>query len=311
MWWWAALAYAQVEVCSEPYPVAEWRAAMDDVDALLADLNGAGAQQLLLETLHDLRCIDERIAPADLARYARQRSIVAFFDQDIDTAVAWIRVERGTGVRLPDPRRLPAPYRELREVPDTPIAGPTDRGLRVPPGGGVLLDGVLIVEPRARVEVPHIVQIVGAGGEVHETFVIDGASFPDVLLGPPGAPPPPAWSTEPPAAVVAEAASLPEATPSFLPEAVQAKCPWRGQPRSARARGGRVWVNGVAYVVSGDEVAFRRVLRACGEHRALRRFNRWRAAKASWRWFAAPRLRDAMIDALLAREPTVRPDAPG
>src|SRR5688500_15376154 len=137
----AATARAQTEVCAGPLPLAEWEEAMDQVDAALVALDGARADRILDDLVHELRCLDALAPPAAIGRLARQISLVAFFAQDPDELAHWALLARDTSGGAPWPDGVPVPERYLAlvaELPAPQLGRLDDRGLAVPKGGGAL-----------------------------------------------------------------------------------------------------------------------------------------------------------------------------
>ena len=87
-------------------------------------------------------------------------------------------------------------------------------------------------------------------------------------------------------------------------------CAWKTAPKKVSTTGRTVTINRHTYDVrtAGEQAAFRKVLRSCGEFRATRRFNRWREARAQLFSFDARVHRDRMEKALLTEEPRRRRD---
>ena len=56
------------------------------------------------------------------------------------------------------------------------------RGLDLPEGDGLLIDGAIVTRPRASAEAPHLVQRIGSDGRVYETYWQDGVIWPESLL---------------------------------------------------------------------------------------------------------------------------------
>jgi hypothetical protein len=171
---------------------------MDDVDRYLVSDRIQQAAELVDSVERSLPCLDDRADIADVGRFAQQESLVAFYDQDSDETVRWGLLARYTLQEDPWEYGPPA-WRDLvDQAPDPPVAGP-DGGLSFPRGGGILLNGLLLEAPKARVEVPHLVQVVDRDGLPVTTAWQDGAAFAPELLGPPLPLEVPEWYVSPPA----------------------------------------------------------------------------------------------------------------
>lgn len=341
-------AFGQTEVCPGELAVAEWREAMDGVDDALIAGDGTRADRILDALVYELRCARVPATPDDVGRLARQLALVGFFAQDTDEVEVWGLLARQTVGGAPWPADVPMPesfFTMLEQVADPPAVR-AEGGLAAPRGGGVLLDGFLIREPVAVATSEHLGQLVDKRGVVVSTWWQQGASFPDELLTPeptalevprwyvapvppppgdrPGSEPPepvpepePVAEPEPPEPEpVAEPPEpelpepLPEPLVRFDGDGKTAECPWKLEPRQVEASRASVRINKFVYPVRTDEdqVTFRKVLRACGEFRAARRFTKWQVARGKW-FSRAGRYRDAMVDALLSEEP-VRRESP-
>jgi hypothetical protein len=180
----AAPAFAQQEACSgyeQP-----------DLDAHIATLNTAMAAVDIetingtLQDMHDkLPCLSTLIDATDFASYARFKAISAFFEQDEAGAVKWGLAQRYSDPELPWPEMFGEehPFRELIMSADDPtIASLDGMGLAIPPKGGLFLNGTLVLEPRARAEVPYLVQKIMKDESTEVAYWQDGAAFPDWIL---------------------------------------------------------------------------------------------------------------------------------
>lgn len=334
--WLSGAAWSQVEACPGALPLLEWREAMTAVDSALATLDGARADRILDDMVYELRCLREVVSPEDVGRMARQVSLVAFYAQDNDELRYWGLLARETVGDGPWPDGLTVPERYFALVADLPApkTSRSEGGLRVPRGGGALLDGFLVLEPEATVGVQHLFQIADKHGEVLDTVWQTGPAFPeDWTTDAPTQLEVPKWYVAPP-----ERAPLavpePEPEPIDAPEpepeseepmaeepvveappvlrfdgdARTAECPWRVDPRVVEASGREIRVNKHVYPLRSaeEQVAFKALLRSCGEFRAVRRFTRWRDARGHW-FAGASGYKAEMIEALLTEEPKRRP----
>lgn len=196
-------ALAQEEVCAGTLPTAEWREAMDAVDEALAALDGARADRVLDDIVHELRCLGELAEPADLGRLARQVSLVAFWQQDNEEMQTWGLLARKTLGGTPWPEALPVPdrYFELMDAVDLPTPTlQTGRGVDAPGGGALLLDGWQVGEPASEAMTQHLLQVADKKGRVLSTEWMDGTRWPEVRLSDDPSPlEAPTWYVAPPA----------------------------------------------------------------------------------------------------------------
>lgn len=290
------VAQAQEEVCGE---FADWEleVMLDQADGEMIALNLPAAWRTLAETRKELRCLDTLIDPAHLARLAHGRAFLTWLDQqDEETATTWVRLARSMHAEVLLPIEPPPLYREFYgAVPDSEL-GTVDGGLAKVKRGAVFMDGYVLDRPEALVITPHFVQLVDKKGKRIDAWWQDGVAFHEDLLDDPGKDPP-KWAVamspergdvtveqaEP--TVVAEAPAE-GSEQGWISEADEREwmpdCPWAGEEVKADAYGDTVVVNAQSWEVGSAQGAseFREVLGNCYAQRALRRFERWRAAKA-------------------------------
>lgn len=188
--WTPSTALAQEEVCSEFISHDQWADSMDAADAALAAFEPQRADRILEELRKRLPCMDSIAKPTYLGRFGRLMALVAFYEQDEITAVKWGMLQRFAAPDQPWPEEMSEdhPFREMLEFADDPIlAGPEDKGLVFPKRGAVFLNGEILEAPKARAEVPGLVQVTDRHGNIVRSFWQDGAAFPEDILGPPGA----------------------------------------------------------------------------------------------------------------------------
>lgn len=148
-----------------------------------ADLAGAGTK---VTEIHDLLpCAKQVVDTELLATYARWEALVAFFAQDEATSTKWGILSRETWEDYPWPEDMGEdhPFREMlvsSEDPDP--TQPPGMELDIPRGGGVFLNGSLIVAPRALGEIPGFVQVFDKNEQCTDAFWIEGSAFPEWLL---------------------------------------------------------------------------------------------------------------------------------
>ena len=228
---WMSTAQAQTEVCAGPLRVEYWREAMDDVDTAIGEFNGGRATEILDATVYELRCLERPADPRDLGRLARQRSLMAFYQQDIAETEAWaiLAAETIGGAPWPPGVPVPEPYHAFVAAMDPIETTEVDgKGLLVPKKGAVLLDGRVLTAPQASLGTTHLVQVADKKGRVLSTRWQHGAAFPDELLGAPievkqpkwyDAPPAPTPMPEPPTEdAIVDADPVPEPEPVPPPE---------------------------------------------------------------------------------------------
>jgi hypothetical protein len=185
-------AQAQEEVCSGDFTHANWAGAMDQADEVLASFKIDAVKALLKETQKKVPCLDAIAKPSHLGRFARQHALVAFYEQDEITATRWGMLQRYAAPDMPWPEDIGEdhPLREILDFADEPtLAGPSDKGLVFPKKGAVFMNGRLLTEPKARAEIPNLIQVAEKSGDITTQYWQDGAAFKDDLLGEPGAVP--------------------------------------------------------------------------------------------------------------------------
>jgi hypothetical protein len=305
---WFSTAQAQEETCGSAFTVSEWREALSATKEALAELNGARADALLAWIYAELRCLDAVVDPNDFGELAALESIVAFYDQDADSAVVWAQAAKGVGAPWPEGVAVPGRLLDLIEEAEPPgRAGPTGVGLIVPKHGAILRNGYFLTSPSAPVGMPGLVQVVDKKGRALSTRWQDGAAFHKDLLGPAGETPKPNWYVPPVVRAGKGGPMVSDQEVSLKGSARSDECPFKADPKAVSAGGNSVKIAGTSFRVKTDEdqAAFKRVLRGCGEYRATRRFMKWREARKKLS-FEAGKLRDSMLRALRTPEPKRR-----
>ena len=185
----------------DPLSPNDWKGVMDAVDKSLEALDIARADALLMDVYKRIPCLTEVARPGWLGRYARQQSIVAFFNQDEITSTRWGLLARVVAdVPWPPDMTEGHPYRDLIEETELPtLAGPKGKVVLPPKKGGVFLNGVLILKPTAYPEMPGLLQIGDKTGTIIKAYWQDGAAFRPSLLtdGPKLAKAPKWWTPYP------------------------------------------------------------------------------------------------------------------
>ncbi len=181
----APTAHAQEEVCS-PYNNVQLRKDVVEIGRALDAADIKEARYLLTTTRAKLRCLDRLVEPTQLATFARQMALLFFYDQDPETARRWGLLSRAADPDLPwDKFNFPPdhPFREaLEEEEDAFIGRPAGKALNPPKRGGIFMNGRLITVPEAPAEVPLLMQVADAKGQIVVGFWQEGARFPDAIL---------------------------------------------------------------------------------------------------------------------------------
>ncbi len=176
-----------VAACLAPYAQPAFEHDLGVADAALQAGDPEQAAEVLSGVLANLECADGLVDRPNLVRFARLSGLVAFFDQDEPGALRWALAARYADAQLEWPTWIPAehPFRGLATAADDPPVGTVaDKALLVPKRGGVFWNGQLLLEPRARAEVPGLVQIIDSKERPIRSYWQDGAAFPDELLVP-------------------------------------------------------------------------------------------------------------------------------
>ncbi len=342
-----AAPFAQTEVCPGPLTAAYMVESMDAVDVAISEFNGERANGLLDDLLYELRCLEHPIDPRHLGRLARQLSLMSFYEQDVLETESWALLARSTLGGAPWPSGIPIPetyHGFLAELPELEEVEVEGAGLAPPKKGAILMDGRVLLRPRAALGTSHLVQVADKKGAVSATRWQHGAAFDESLLGGATELKAPRWYSEPeppappvlalpvaepdpaPESEVPDSVPVPDTVPepvadpvadAELPSEVRDRmfrsreategCPWKKQPMVAVAKAGEVRVNRHSYAVKSpaQQAEFRSVLRSCGEFRAARRFERWRDARRKLA-LDAGRYKRGMVKALLTDEPKKR-----
>ncbi len=193
---WLGLASAQQEVCKEPYSRIQFGAALGQVDDAYRANDVREAKELLQDIGDELLCHDEVVDRMLLSKFARFMALQFFFSQDEEGAKRWGTTAAGVGSELPfDAQVFPETFIDLMNDLEEPLIGGPDGGLSVPPGGGVFVDGSLLVEPKVAAEVPHLVQVFDRDQVMLGAYWQTGAAFETAVLGTTTNPKPPKWWT--------------------------------------------------------------------------------------------------------------------
>ena len=299
-------AFGQEPVCEGRFALEEWREAMDAVDRAVAAGKGSLAKKILDQIHEALRCSEVLVDPRDLGRFARQMSVTAFSRQDDDEAVRWASLAAEAVPDVPWSDELPrteayVDWLDALKV-EPQVAGPEGRGLVVPKRGGVLIDGRLATRAEASTSVPHLVQVADRSGQPVRAMWMDGAAFPEDLLGESVVVSRPDWYEDPDRRH-REAAAAPEVGVAPMPisdDDEPPECPWKAI-KKVEVASTTVTINKTIYRVRTEmaQAGFLDILYACQEFEAAGRFQKWRAARAI-NPFDGSMDRDAMVRALLS-----------
>lgn len=179
---WASLALGQD--CETPLGLNTLLKGLDNAEAAIVSGNDDEAEQLA-ETLYDrILCLRDQIHPRHLVRYGRVRALVAQRQGDESDALYWGQLAvLDRSVRWPEGMPDGSDAREKLDMMGR--RAPTlleQRGLDVPSGGAVLVDGTLVDRPRASADAPHLVQLIDGDGRVYDTMWQDGTIWRESLL---------------------------------------------------------------------------------------------------------------------------------
>ena len=172
-------AHAVYEVCN-PYSLQEFRDGMAAIEKAFEDydLNEARYQAELAEKL--ARCVDSPVTPADVARFARLRAQMYFFDQKLDSAARWMLVAlAANGSEMPDDIGEEHPLRlVLRDVMMEEHGPVSYDGHFMPPKKGVVLhNGRMAQQPEGYQMVRGLVQVFDKKGNFVDGFWVNGADY--------------------------------------------------------------------------------------------------------------------------------------
>jgi hypothetical protein len=199
----ALLGTAQARDPSCPdLTVAQLEGLIEQVDLAYLNLDMRQANALLAAAEPRVPCILEIVPTSVVAAFALRRSYSLALELDPSEAKRWARLAKALEPSLPWPAYIPSDH-EIRDLiadeepaQKIPVRA---KGLAVPPGGGVFLDGRFLDKPEAETAIPHLLQVGDVNGELVVATWQDGTAFPEEILGPPTASPPvlPEWYGKP------------------------------------------------------------------------------------------------------------------
>jgi hypothetical protein len=181
----ASVAYARDPDCIELHQ-ADLTALSDSVDQMYVEKQVGSARRALTFAEKKLPCMLDVVKTEDVARFAIRYAYALAGDLDTPEAERWALLAKALDPSLPWPAYVP-PAHQVRSLGgDTAPASTVveGKGLVVPTGGGVFLDGRFLDTPRAEPGVPHLLQVGDRVGNLETTWM-DGTAFPEDLLGPP------------------------------------------------------------------------------------------------------------------------------
>lgn len=184
--WLVLSAAAQTEVCTEPYSRIQFGAAIGQVTDAFADEDLLDARDRLDEIADRLPCLEEVVDKRLFGKFARYMATAYFYAQDEEAARRW-----GLASRLADPdlrwndKDFPVghPFRDLVEGAILPsVGGAEGQGLQPEKGGGLFLNGDLLLQAEAYTELPYLLQSFDKEGCVVDGWWQDGTVFPEAVL---------------------------------------------------------------------------------------------------------------------------------
>ncbi|MFT7518744.1 MAG: hypothetical protein ACI9MC_000876 [Kiritimatiellia bacterium] len=197
---WSTSAHAQ-QGCDTAYDVNLFIKSMNKADVAMAEFD-LDMFRNTLELAHAmLPCTKDQIHPNHIVRFARMNAIAAFFDQDPMTMEGWAFLSQSGGTApWSDDMGEDHPFRSTvaDEFSEFSKSGPPGAFLNVPPGGGVLINGFLVLTPEAIEEAPNFVQVMDKNGMVLDSYWMDGTGFDaKILRGDDGGVAAPTWYSVP------------------------------------------------------------------------------------------------------------------
>ena len=210
------LVHAQESPCDASFDINRLIDGMNKVDASFDAFDAENARVILQAIRADIPCLRDPIHTNHLVRLSRQFATAAFFDQDELEMGYWAQLA-GVDPDMPWPASV-TPDHPVRDqltfvLMEDPLT--VDGVLTPPKGGGILLDGTLLLEPTTTPDAPHFVQVVDKNVTVLSSRWQDGVVFPSALLAKVGEPPtairnytPPDPNLDPTQTVTIDAAEL-------------------------------------------------------------------------------------------------------
>jgi hypothetical protein len=174
--------------CVQPLTRSDWEAALQAGDRYLSAGDYRNAARLVDWTHEHTHCLSTLVTPDELGKFAFQSMFLASLEQDTEVVQSWATLAK----RMPpqSPGWLPAGHQVSSTYGATETTETRHRikySLAVPRGGGVFLNGGLILEPIAPQNTPNLLQVAGRKGEVVASRWQHGANFHRDWLAEPGA----------------------------------------------------------------------------------------------------------------------------
>jgi hypothetical protein len=179
-------AAAQEEGCTAIYTRDELTVALDEATRLVEKAEVSRALTVLRAAQTLLPCLNSLVDKKQLATFGRMMATASFYEQDEIAATRWGRMARSADPEQDEATLPPALVSMLDEAGDS-AAGrfPAGKGLILPKGGAVFMNGRLVLKLEVRAEVPYLVQIFDGNGFPVRGHWQDGAAFPADLVGTP------------------------------------------------------------------------------------------------------------------------------
>lgn len=256
------------------------------------------AMRALKETEAEIPCVRGPVEPKLLADFAGLMSLLYFFDQDEVQTLKWAQLRSVLDPDVPLGLEAPPPFIQwLEELEEPAFALAWKPAIVHPKKAAVYLNGSVLDEARAPVEVPVLIQHLNRKGQTVDAYWQHGVAFRREVIAEEGKPPP-RWTARighPPRRQDAPETAVVEApTPASAPPVEgdreagwiakvdetewMPNCPWAGKNTvNVTASSTLVVINGQRWAmdVSGEREGLRTTLGACCEYRALRRYEQW------------------------------------
>jgi hypothetical protein len=179
-------AQAKDPSCPELY-VWQFKALIAAVDEEYTNLEFRRAQMLLDAAGPRVPCVVQIVPTDDLAEFALRRAYAFALDLDENEAQRWAQLAFSLKPGLDWPVYVPPDHAARSLLEGMEALAPLTiegAGLVVPQAGGAFVDGRFVEVPKAEPGVPHLLQVGDGAGTLVFSDWIDGATFPDELLGP-------------------------------------------------------------------------------------------------------------------------------
>ena len=190
----AGSAHAQERVC-EGFAVDDYRGLVKMARSSVVSGEFPKAYRILSDTRSEMRCLDAMLHERDIVNLAELYAIVSLMDQDEEHARRWVQLRITLAGREPWQVRAPQSFETfIANVPD-PKTKRLDGILIHPKKQTVTMNGAILTELLAPVEVPVFVQMVYKNGETETSYWQDGVRFRDEMTSGPGKSKMPGWAS--------------------------------------------------------------------------------------------------------------------